>query len=251
MKKLFSLCVLAVLLVSCGTSTTTSSKSVALKTKVVEEPTEFANSITSDELKEMLTIYASDEFEGRETGEKGQKLAVEYLKNQYVEMDIASPYGNDDYFQEVPLEKQKVAETQLSVNGQSFENAEDLIPLMASESIDTVFDEIVYVGYGIDADNYSDYRNIDVKGKMVLAKAGEPKDEEGNYVTSGDKDNTKWSNGRQSLSSKRDAAINNGAKGLLYFDEDLFSRYVRFYKRQINSGSALIDLSTRKICPFA
>ena len=30
----------------------------------------YASSITADELKEKLYIYASDEFEGRETGEK-------------------------------------------------------------------------------------------------------------------------------------------------------------------------------------
>ena len=40
----------------------------------------FASSITAEELKEKLYTYASDEFEGRETGTKGQKIAIEYLK---------------------------------------------------------------------------------------------------------------------------------------------------------------------------
>ena len=65
----------------------------------------------------MLYKYASDEFEGRETGEKGQKMAVEYIKSQYKDMGIPTPLGGDDYFQEVPLEKQKVGEANLSVNG--------------------------------------------------------------------------------------------------------------------------------------
>ena len=43
----------------------------------------YASSITAEELKEKLYIYASDEFEGRETGDMGQKLAVEYLKEIY------------------------------------------------------------------------------------------------------------------------------------------------------------------------
>ena len=52
----------------------------------------------------------------------------------------------------------------------------------------------MYVGHGIDDENYSDYKDIDVKGKIVLAKSGEPKDTNGNYVTSGDAEDTKWTN---------------------------------------------------------
>lgn len=63
---------------------------------------EYANSITADELKEHLYIFASDEFEGRETGEPGQKKAAAYLKKEYKALDIPSPLGGDDYYQEVP-----------------------------------------------------------------------------------------------------------------------------------------------------
>ena len=63
---------------------------------------EYANTITVDELKEHLYTFAGDEFMGRETGEPGQKLAADYLKNEYQELGIPSPLGGDDYFQEVP-----------------------------------------------------------------------------------------------------------------------------------------------------
>lgn len=65
-------------------------------------PMEYASTITSEELKDHLYIFASDEFEGRETGEPGQKLAADYLKKEYQSLDIASPLGGGDYFQEVP-----------------------------------------------------------------------------------------------------------------------------------------------------
>ncbi len=223
-------------MVSCGTS---SKSNLSSPQKVnMADPSEFASSITSDELKTLLYKYASDEFEGRNTGEKGQKMAVEYLKSQYMDMAIASPLGGDDYFQEVPLEKQKVGEATLSVNGKSFNNFEHHITLAVSENTSISVNDLVYVGYGIDADNYSDYKTIDVKGKIVLAKAGEPKDADGNYVTSGEAEATKWTNGRQSISSKRDAAKNNGAKGLLFVNNDLFSSYAPYLKSQAESGSA-------------
>ena len=63
---------------------------------------EYANSITSDELKEHLYIFASDEYEGRDSGEPGQKMAAEYLKKEFKDLGIPSPLGGDDYYQEVP-----------------------------------------------------------------------------------------------------------------------------------------------------
>lgn len=62
----------------------------------------YAKSITAKDLGTHLFMYASDEFEGRNTGEPGQKKAVEYLKNFYISEGIVSGNGKDDYFQEVP-----------------------------------------------------------------------------------------------------------------------------------------------------
>ncbi len=63
---------------------------------------EYANTITPTELKSHLYTFASDEFEGRETGEPGQKKAAQYLKTEYQNLKIPAAQGNDDYFQEVP-----------------------------------------------------------------------------------------------------------------------------------------------------
>ncbi|WP_179006700.1 M28 family peptidase [Winogradskyella forsetii] len=232
MKNLLLLYSTAFLIVSCGSSSGT--KSIKIENI---DPEEYASTITSDELKTMLYTYASDKFEGRNTGEKGQKLAVEYLKGQYKSMTVPTPLGDDDYFQEVPLEKHKVAEGNLTINGNDYLNFEDLVVLAAPYSINMSIDDIVYVGFGIDDDNYSDYHNLDVKGKFVLAKAGEPRDADGNFITSGKTDNTKWTNGRQSISSKREAATENGAKGLIFINNEQFSKYAPYYQSQAASGS--------------
>lgn len=238
MKKLLSISCAAALLISCGTSQKSSSDTTPKAETTAGDPMDYVTSITSAELKDMLYIYASDEFEGRDTGEKGQKLAVEFIKAQYQAMGVPSPLSGDDYFQEVPLEKQKVAEAKLAVNGKSFNSFEHHVVLALSKSTDLAIDDLVYLGYGVDADNYSDYKNMDVKGKIVLAKAGEPKDENGNYITSGKPENTKWSSGRQSLASKTEAAKDNGAAGLLLMDTELFPRYAPFYQKQAESGAA-------------
>lgn len=70
----------------------------------VDQAVKYAKTITAKDLGTHLFTYASDEFEGRNTGEPGQKKAVEYLKNFYVSKEIVSPLGGNDYFQEVPAE---------------------------------------------------------------------------------------------------------------------------------------------------
>jgi len=70
----------------------------------VDQALKYAASITAKDLGTHLFIYASDEFEGRNTGELGQKKAVEYLKNFYVKQGIAPAIGSDDYFQGVPAD---------------------------------------------------------------------------------------------------------------------------------------------------
>ena len=44
----------------------------------------YAETITSEELKSLLYVYASDSFEGREAGTKGEILAVEFIRDFYL-----------------------------------------------------------------------------------------------------------------------------------------------------------------------
>ena len=232
MKTPLSILAAGLLLVGCGSS------NQKVVNKVPADPTIYGNTITSDELKEMLYTYASDDFEGRETGEPGQKKAVNYLKDQYVNMGIPSPLSGDDYFQEVPLEKQKASEVTMSVNGKALECYTDFLVLGSVDTQQLDINEVIYAGYGIDSENYSDYKDLNVKGKIVMIKAGEPKDPDGNYVTSGTAEDTKWSAGRASLSSKRDAAKDNGAKAVIFVNENLMGRYGPYYQKVAASGSA-------------
>lgn len=79
-----------------------STEVVANSEAQVENAAKYAKSITAKELKEYLYTIAGDDYEGRDTGEPGQKKAAEFLKAQYKKMCIASPIAEDDYFQEIP-----------------------------------------------------------------------------------------------------------------------------------------------------
>lgn len=67
----------------------------------------FYNQINQDTLNKNLYILASEEFEGRRTGEDGQKKAATFLVNQYKNYSICAPVGTENYLQTVPSEFMK------------------------------------------------------------------------------------------------------------------------------------------------
>jgi len=96
----------AICIMACGTqkeTTNTSEKKESTEINQNMIAVKYANTITAAEMKTDLYIYASDEFEGRDTGEPGQKKAVEFLKKEYQKMGIPSVYGTDNYFQHIPV----------------------------------------------------------------------------------------------------------------------------------------------------
>jgi len=130
----------------------------------IDYSAKFAASITDKDLAKHLFIYAGDEFEGRNTGEPGQKKAVEYLKNFYMQQGIASPLGGSNYFQPVPAE---------------FLNARKRrVPLKASENVVAFIkgsekpDEIVVISAHLDHEGIKNgqiYNGADDDGSGTVA----------------------------------------------------------------------------------
>ena len=205
----------------------------------INNPIPFAESITEAELREHLYTYASDEFEGRETGKPGQKKAVEYIKAQYKALGIPAAKGNEDYFQKVALSISNVPVGNLIVNEKVFQQGSDFLTF--SKAAGTVND-VIYVGYGIEEGEYSDYSGVDVKGKVLLMKFGEPKNKDGTYVLSGSETPSLWSNMSESVGKRVELATEKGARGILYYDPDNFSRYKRYYRFMKNNSSGRMQL---------
>ena len=64
----------------------------------------YGNTIDEQDLKELLYVYASDYFQGRETGTLGQKRAVSFLREFYQNRNIKAAQGTTDYFQSMELD---------------------------------------------------------------------------------------------------------------------------------------------------
>lgn len=100
MKKL-SLLIIAVFTFSCNTA---QNKVVTDQNISSSSRADFAKSISSEDLKAHLYIVAGDEMEGRNTGEKGNNMAADYLRDYYKKIGVMAPENSDDYFQVIPAE---------------------------------------------------------------------------------------------------------------------------------------------------
>ena len=220
------------LALGCNSSQKIVTKPDNMATKVVAAtPKTFAESITEEELKEHLYTYASDKFEGRETGQPGQKMAVEYLKARYEELGIPAAKSDGDYFQKVPLEIAKLPEGNIIIAGKNYEQGKDFVSF---DAMNETFSEIVYVGYGIEDEKYSDYTDLDVSGKIVLMKNGEPMNNDGTFVLTGTTTASKWSSEN---TDRAGIAKEKGAKGVLMYSPELFPRVLAYYNRLANNPS--------------
>ena len=91
------------------------------KTKYAEK---YASTITQEELKKHLEIIASDDYEGRETGKKGQKMTAEYLKNQLTSYGVA-PGNKGSNFQYFPLIETNKPQANILFHNKDFRYAKE------------------------------------------------------------------------------------------------------------------------------
>ena len=131
----------------------------------------YANTITVPELTKHLYRYASEEFQGRGTGELGQKKAAEFLKNYYQSQDISSPISDSIYFQIIP-KSYFPDETKASENVLAFikGNEKPQEVLIISAHYDHLGIENSEIYYGADDDGSGTVALMEIAQAFKLAK---------------------------------------------------------------------------------
>ena len=139
-------------------------------------------SMTEDRLLAHIQVLASDEFEGRAPGGRGEELTVEYLIEQLEAAGLAPGNPDGTYIQNVPLVgiRPTSIEASFEIGGASvpLEGKSDFMietPL-ARPGVEVEGSPIVFVGYGVVAPEYGwdDFKGVDVAGKTLLMLVNDP-----------------------------------------------------------------------------
>jgi len=137
--------------------------------------------ITPDGLLAHIKVLASDEFEGRAPGTKGEELSVKYITYQFKQIGLKPGNPDGTYMQEVSLAGIKSEPQMLFVAGDKtidLKNQDDFVASSARLQPEIKIDnsDVVFVGYGVVAPEYGwdDYKGVDVRGKTLLMLIGDP-----------------------------------------------------------------------------
>src|SRR6184192_984040 len=136
--------------------------------------------ITPDGLLAHIKVLASDEFEGRSPGTKGEDLSVTYIADQFKKIGLKPGNPDGTYTQEVPLAGIK-SEPRMSfaISGKTMDlkYSDDFVASSARLQPEIKIEKsgLVFVGYGVVAPEYGwdDYKDVDVRGKTVLMLIGD------------------------------------------------------------------------------
>lgn len=191
---------------------------------------QFGQTITVEELQQHLQILASDKFEGRETGKTGQKLAAGYIAGIFSGEELPPVVGDSSYFQSFPVVEVAWNDPYIEVDNEKYNFLQDFYTLtdLAGPS-EITFNEVIFAGYGIESDSYNDYQGLDVKGKVVMALAGEPMTQDSTYLVTGTQKPSRFSTDfNAGVRAKRQMAAERGAKALLIIDHNFADNLRRY-----------------------
>lgn len=137
-------------------------------------PPYFAATITADDMKKHLYIIAGPEMEGRDTPSPGLEKAANYIENHFKSLGLV-PGNNGSFRQLYPLYKDSMISADLQVNGTAFELSKDFQPNTSiNHTANMRFSEVVFAGFGIVDGDINHYKDLDVKGKLVMILDGAP-----------------------------------------------------------------------------
>lgn len=138
--------------------------------------------ISGEKIRAHVKFLASDLLEGRSPGDRGGKLAEQYLAAQFALLGLKPAGDSGTYLQRVPLvgvTPQPASQLAVVRAGAPVRFAwlDDFVGISREQKEVSDFDaDAVFVGHGITAPEYGweDYKGIDVKGKIVVLFTGEP-----------------------------------------------------------------------------
>lgn len=93
----------------------------------------YGKTITAEDLKTHLSILASDEYEGRETGKKGQKMAAKYIANHFESLGFEAPVDGS-YYQTFDLKESQIGNVYFRKGDDKKIGFEDFVYYSSSET---------------------------------------------------------------------------------------------------------------------
>jgi Zn-dependent M28 family amino/carboxypeptidase len=130
-----------------------------------------------------IKVLASDDFEGRAPGSKGEDKTVAYLESEFKALGLKPGNADGTYVQKVPLVGITGAQAKpltISKGGKALTlKWRDEVVAWSKHVADSAAindSDIIFAGYGVEAPelNWDDFKGMDVKGKTIMVLVNDP-----------------------------------------------------------------------------
>jgi Zn-dependent M28 family amino/carboxypeptidase len=188
-----------------------------------------AQAFSIDRLDHHIRTLSDDSFEGRAPGTVGERMTVAYLSGAFSAVGLEPggdlrEDGTRAWTQDVILNRSTMTEAPalfLNIDGERVPMVQDQdlavrAPVNGSQRVELEDVPLIFVGYGAHAPerNWSDFKDIDVAGKVIVALVNDPDFETGEGVFGGE---AMTYYGRWTY--KYEEAARRGAAGVLVIHE--------------------------------
>ena len=139
--------------------------------------------IDGNAILEHTKTLSSDTFEGRAPGSKGEDFTVAYIVDQFRKVGLKPGNPDGTFVQKVPLigitpDPSVTLTFKKGGREEKLKFKDDFVAWTkhVAESAELVDSQLVFVGYGVQAPQYSwdDYKGTDLKGKTIVMLVGDP-----------------------------------------------------------------------------
>lgn len=160
-----------------------------LAQSIPNEAQKAVKAVRPENVEAHMRYLSDDKLEGRKPGSKGFEMAAQYVEGQFKKFGFKPMGQNGTFRQAVPLRKAQVNETESTMA--LIRRGDDGVdgPMQAltygknfflspqfGQATSEVTAPVVFVGFGVSAPDlgYDDYKDIDVRGKIVACFNGAP-----------------------------------------------------------------------------
>jgi Zn-dependent M28 family amino/carboxypeptidase len=143
--------------------------------------------ITPDLIRSHIAFLSDDLLEGRGTGTRGDRLAEMYIATQFALLGLQPGAADGSYLQKVPIVGLEVNPgmvlwARAGAKTERFKYYDEFVTFsdVREPTVAVTNAEVVFVGYGIVApeQRWDDFKNVNVKGKILLMMNDEPKSDD-------------------------------------------------------------------------
>ena len=147
-----------------------------------------APAISIERIRGDIKHLASDPLQGRGVGSRGEELAIDFIARQFEKAGLKPAGERGTYFQPVPLVMVTTGPTATLAftkgdQTTAFKLEDEFAGVSKTQQSEDFDAEAIFLGHGITAPEFGwdDYKDVDVKGKVVVVFTNEPPSDDSKF----------------------------------------------------------------------